>query len=253
MQRLGIDAARMKVTGIPVDPAFMEPMEKSEARRRCSLDPALFTILVSAGGYGVGPIELLIAEILRLKIPVQVVVIAGRSLELKATLDELAAQQNPSQPVKLVPVGYTTHMHEFMAAADLLIGKPGGLTTSEAMARNLPVCIVNPIPGQEERNSDHLLEQGVAIRCNNLPTLAYKIENLLANPERLSAMRAATHAVARPSAALDIVQTLLNLPQDHRVEKPRRWPFAARNGMARRMTAARLRASRRASSKRHRD
>ena len=253
MQRLGIDAARMKVTGIPVDPAFMVPMEKAEARRRCALDPSLFTILVSAGGYGVGPVELLIAEILRLKIPVQVVVIAGRSLELKAALDDLATRQNPGQPVKLVPVGYTTHMHEFMAAADLLIGKPGGLTTSEAMARHLPVCIVNPIPGQEERNSDHLLEQGVAIRCNNLPTLAYKIESLLANPGRLSAMSAATHAMARPSAALDIVQTLLNLPHEQRVEKARRWPFARRNGMARRMTAARILASRRAGGKRHRD
>ena len=120
------------------------------------------------------------------------------------------------------------------------------------MARNLPVCIVNPIPGQEERNSDHLLEQGVAIRCNNLPTLAYKIETLLADPGRLSAMSAATRALARPDAAMDIVQTLLNLPHDQTIEKPRRWPFAPRNGMARRMTAARLLATRRANGKRHR-
>ena len=87
-------------------------------------------------------------------------------------------------------VGYTTEMDEYMAAADLLVGKPGGLTSSEARARGLALVIVHPIPGQEERNADHLLEAGVAIRCNNLPVLAYKIDRLLADPARLAAMSA---------------------------------------------------------------
>ena len=249
MQRLGIDPLRMKATGIPIDPAFMLPMDKAEARRRHGLNQSLFTILVSAGGYGVGPVELLIAEILLLKRPAQVVVIAGKSEELKAAVDELARIHNPVGPVQLVSVGYTTEMHEFMAAADLLIGKPGGLTTSEAMARNLPLCIVNPIPGQEERNSDHLLELGVAIRCNNIPTLAYKIESILADPARLSAMCDATQALARPAAARDIVETLMSLPQEQRIEKPQHWPFAPRKTISRRMTAARLIRDRRANGR----
>jgi processive 1,2-diacylglycerol beta-glucosyltransferase len=95
-----------------------------------------------------------------------------------------------------------------MAAADLLVGKAGGLTSSEALARGLPLLIVNPTPGQEERNSDHLLEAGAALRCNNLPTIAWKVERLLAEPGRLDRLRAAALAAGRPRAALDIVSAM---------------------------------------------
>jgi processive 1,2-diacylglycerol beta-glucosyltransferase len=102
-------------------------------------------------------------------------------------------------------------MDEYMSAADILLGKPGGLTTSEALSKGLAFVIVNPIPGQEERNSDHLLEEGVAIRCNNLPALAYKIDRLLAEPARFEAMRAASLRMARPDAAREIVRKLPSL------------------------------------------
>ena len=80
-------------------------------------------------------------------------------------------------------------MDELMAASDLFVGKPGGLTTSEALAKGMPMVVINPIPGQEERNSDHLLEEGIAIRCNNLPALAYKIDRLIDEPGKLHLMR----------------------------------------------------------------
>jgi processive 1,2-diacylglycerol beta-glucosyltransferase len=83
------------------------------------------------------------------------------------------------------------------------------LTTSEAMARGLPMCVVNPIPGQEERNSDHLLEAGVAIKCNNPPTLAWKLEELVRTPGRLDAMRQRAAAFGKPHAGQTIVRTLL--------------------------------------------
>jgi processive 1,2-diacylglycerol beta-glucosyltransferase len=82
------------------------------------------------------------------------------------------------------------------------------LTTSEALSKGLAFVIVNPIPGQEERNSDHLLEEGVAIRCNNLPALAYKIDRLLADAPRFDAMQAAARRMARPHAAREIVGKL---------------------------------------------
>ena len=106
------------------------------------------------------------------------------------------------------PVGYTQEMDEFMSASDLVVGKPGGLTTSESLAKGLVLVIANPIPGQEERNSDHLLEAGVAIRCNNMPTLAYKLDRLLADPARFTAMQGNAYAMGRPNAARDIVQKL---------------------------------------------
>ena len=101
-------------------------------------------------------------------------------------------------------------MHELMQISDLFIGKPGGLTTSEALACGLPMAVFSPIPGQEERNSDHLLEEGVAIRCNELTTIPFKLDRLLDQPGRLAAMRAAALKFGRPHAARTVVTTLLD-------------------------------------------
>ena len=108
-------------------------------------------------------------------------------------------------------VGFTKEMDQYMAAADLLIGKAGGLTTSEALARGLPMALIEPIPGQEERNADHLLEAGAAIRCNNLAAAAWKISSLLDNPEKLRIMGAAAKTRARPGASRTIVEDALGL------------------------------------------
>jgi processive 1,2-diacylglycerol beta-glucosyltransferase len=132
--------------------------------------------------------------------PLQVAVICGRNEQL---VRRLAAFEEGVHPMRVV--GYTTEMDTWMAASDLLVGKSGGLTSSEALARGLVLVIVNPIPGQEERNSDHLLEDGVAIRCNNLPALAYKIDSLLGDRERYVRMRKAASRAGRPNAARDIV------------------------------------------------
>jgi processive 1,2-diacylglycerol beta-glucosyltransferase len=249
MSRLGIATDCITVSGIPIDPAFAVPLDKATARIKLNLQPDIFTILVSAGGYGVGPVGDLIDELLRIERRIQIVVIAGRSTELKTQLDELAASR-PDGGVRLVPVGFTTEMALYMAAADLLIGKPGGLTTSEALARSLPMCIVNPIPGQEERNSDHLLEQGAAVRCNNLPALAWKLTNLLDHPEKLDAMREAARRIAHPSSAADIVDRVLALPPPQRDTTTeatflRRWKSARAVARAQRSDRKTLKKARR--------
>jgi processive 1,2-diacylglycerol beta-glucosyltransferase len=213
MMRLGIPQEKLTVSGIPIDPVFSVEKDKREMRRKHSLREDLCTILVSAGGFGVGPIEHLFQSLLELKHEAQAVVICGRNEELRARLEKLAATLPPGATVKIKPIGYTTEMDEYMAASDLLLGKPGGLTSSEALARGLVMVIVNPIPGQEERNSDHLLEEGVAVRCNNLPVLAYKIDKLLGDPERFRAMQAAARRLARPDAAHEIVSKLLSLKE----------------------------------------
>jgi processive 1,2-diacylglycerol beta-glucosyltransferase len=183
--------------------------DKRSTRLAFGLNPDLPTILISAGGFGVGPVEILLAELLTMKLPAQVVAIAGKSEALKAKLDKLAKKTPPDAAVKIHPVGFTRQMDDYMAAADLLISKPGGMTTSEALARGLPMCVVNPIPGQEERNSDHLLEAGAAIKCNNLPTLSWKVERLLGDPARLECLRGKARALGKPFAGETIVRKLL--------------------------------------------
>ena len=207
--RLGIPADKVSVTGIPIDPVFAEAKDKRQMRERLGLRPDGTTILLSAGGFGVGPIRHLVTALLDLRHPAEIVALCGRNEELRASLEELAA--GARGPSTVTVVGYTTAMDEYMSAADLLVGKPGGLTTSEALAKGLLLVIVNPIPGQEERNSDHLLEEGAAIRCNNLPVLAYKIDRLLDDPARVSGMRANVARLARPRAAAEIVARTLAL------------------------------------------
>ena len=102
-----------------------------------------------------------------------------------------------------------------MAVADLIVSKPGGLTTSEALARGTPMAIVNPIPGQESRNSDFLLENGAAIKINNVATLAHKVTELLRNPERLARMKTQASKLGRPQAAFDVVRQSLELIASH--------------------------------------
>jgi processive 1,2-diacylglycerol beta-glucosyltransferase len=205
---LGVPESRVTVSGIPIDPVFVDPKDQTAMRRKHGLDEDLFTILVSAGGFGVGPVEHIIQALLGLSRPAQVVVVCGRNEELRARLVGAVRRLSKTSAVEFKLLGFTTEMDELMAAADLYVGKPGGLTTSEALARGLPMVVINPIPGQEERNSDHLLEQGIAIRCNNLPALAYKIERLIEEPGKLVLMRGNALALGRPQAAFTIIDRL---------------------------------------------
>ncbi len=211
LEQLGIPAAKLTVSGIPIDPVFMQSKDKHAMRAKHGLQQERVNILLSAGGFGVGSIAHVIEALGALKHPAQLIAVCGRNEQLRAQLAQQALSMLPAQNVALKVIGYTTEMDELMAAADLLLGKPGGLTTSEALARGLVLCVVNPIPGQEERNSDHLLEEGVALRCNNLPALAFKLDRLLADPARFATMQQQVQRLARPRAAFDIVTKLLAL------------------------------------------
>jgi len=211
LEALGIPSHRITVSGIPIDPVFTQKKNKTEMRMKHGLDVERTTILLSAGGFGVGSVEPLIAAVKQLSQRAQIVAICGRNEELRKRLQKTAARANQDDTVSVKPVGYTQEMDEYMTAADLVLGKPGGLTTSEGLAKGLAFVIVDPIPGQEERNSDHLLEAGVAIRCNNLPTLAYKIDRLLSENGRLARMQASSKRMGRPNAAREIVRRVTEL------------------------------------------
>src|SRR5262249_16766163 len=131
----------------------------------------------------------------------------GRNEQLK---DDLASLDKPARH-KVKVLGFTKDIDELMAVADLVISKPGGLTTSETLARGAVMVIVNPIPGQESRNSDYLLESGAAIKVNNAALLPHKVTALLNDPKRLASLRANVRRIARPRAAFDVVEKSLEL------------------------------------------
>lgn len=205
LEALGLPAERISVTGIPIDPVFSQPIDRAAARAALGLAPGKPTLLLSAGALGVGPTEIVVRKLMELRHDAQTIVICGKSDELRERITSLVGASNPAFCV----LGYSDRMHELMRMSDLFIGKPGGLTTSEALACGLPMAIVSPIPGQEERNSDHLLEEGAAVKCNELTTIAFKIDRLLKDPPRLARMAAAARALGRPDAAHEVVRTLL--------------------------------------------
>jgi processive 1,2-diacylglycerol beta-glucosyltransferase len=215
LRALGVPEALVTISGIPIDPVFAIHKDKRSMRQKHGLEPERFTILVSAGGFGVGPVAHLMQALARLSHPAQLVAVCGRNVALKAELRETIKKLAKRSVVSFTLLGFTNEMDELMTAADLYVGKPGGLTTSEALAKGLPMVVINPIPGQEERNSDHLLEQGVAIRCNNLPALAYKVDTLIDSPGKLAQMAENARAMGKPEAAFALVDRLVALSKAH--------------------------------------
>ena len=216
LQVLGLPGDNITVSGIPIDPVFAQPHEdRATLRARAGFDEFRPLFLVSGGALGVSPAAGVLDAMSRLRRPAQAIVVCGKNIELQADLEKQAGEIQANVPgLNIRVIGYTNEMHRWMQMADLFIGKPGGLTTAECLACGLPMVIVAPIPGQEERNSDHLLEKGVAIKCNEFTTLAYKIDALLDDPARLQAMRDKANFYARPHAAETIVATLINQPTE---------------------------------------
>ncbi len=206
LEAIGIPADKITVSGIPIDPVFAEPKDKQAMRAKHGLQADVPTILMSAGGFGVGAMDGLIQSLLPMQHAAQIVAICGRNAELKQRIEQMRVPSGSCVTIK--PIGYTTEMDEWMAASDVVLGKPGGLTTSEALAKGLVFVVVNPIPGQEERNSDYLLEAGAGVRCNNLPVLGWKLDQLLGDQPRFAAMQTNARQLARPHAAQEIVTSL---------------------------------------------
>ncbi|NTV99710.1 MAG: glycosyltransferase [Oscillochloris sp.] len=206
LRELGVDENRITVSGIPVSPIFGEQVDRESVLARYQLRDDQPVILVSAGALGGGPVRDIVAQILRMETPSQTLVICGRNQLLR---QQVAAQIMGAED-RFRLLGFTSEMPDLMRVASLFIGKPGGLSASECMAAGLPMVVVDPIPGQEERNSDHLLEAGAAVRCRSLMTLAYKIDQIFSQPGRLKSMQACARRLGRPDAAAEVVNHLLD-------------------------------------------
>ena len=211
MKAHGIDKGAIHITGIPVMPAFSGSLERGDCARESGLDAARTTILLMGGGEGIGGMAAVAARLLAIDADFQLVAMAGRNVAALAQLQGLARRF----PGRLFAQGFTDSVERWMACADFVISKPGGLTTSECLAMGLPMIVNAPIPGQEERNADFLLQQGVALKAPDAATLEYCVHELLLHPEKLAEMRARARAIGRAQAAravLDVVLSDLQRP-----------------------------------------
>lgn len=195
----GASSEQVVATGIPISAKFLTKPIPKEVRRTVGLRDDQPVLLVLSGGFGMGPVAEILAELDKVKVPLQNVVVTGRNEELRRSL----AACDRKHPTHVL--GFASNMHELMAVADLIISKPGGLTTSEALAIGKPLLIINPIPGQEAANSDFLLQRGAAVKVNRVEDLPYRLEQLLA-PGKLAQMARAAKALGRPKAAESICE-----------------------------------------------
>jgi len=207
MRARGLPAERIHVTGIPVMPDFAHPAPARDASAAAlDLDPSRLVLLMVSGGAGTGDLPSMVRRVLALEGDCQVIAVAGRNAPAHATLQAMAAQH----PARLHAVGFTDRMHALMAAADLVVTKPGGLTISECLALGKPMLLVSPIPGQEEHNAGYLLEEGAAWLAYDAIGLDHKIARLVAEPAQLAAMAARSRALGRPQAARHVLDRVLD-------------------------------------------
>ena len=207
MEAIGVPRDRIRVSGIPVRPGLDEPVDTDAVRDRFGLHPDLPIVLISAGASGGGYALSVVRQVRRCVQPFQAVVVCGRNDGLRRDVDQVVGDDRERFRV----LGFTNQMPDLMRTACLFVGKPGGLSSSECMAAGVPMVIVNPIPGQEVRNADYLVEEGAAVRCNYTPTVGYRIDALLADPERVRAMAFNARRIGRPDAGRSVAMASLEL------------------------------------------
>lgn len=203
--RRGQPADRVVVTGIPVDPVFAAACAPVEGRRRLNLREDLPCVLALSGGFGVGATVHVIEAFGTATPFCQVVAVAGANAPLRRRA--LAAAAQTATPVTVH--GRVNNMHALLDAADIVITKPGGLSTSECLAKNKPMLLTDPIPGQEQRNAEYLLETGAAQRLYEPADAPAVAGRLLADPAMLARMHADIRSIAHPNSARDIVRDIL--------------------------------------------
>ncbi len=185
-------------TGIPIGAEFGSIAQAHDATRT--------TILIMGGGLGLGSIEETLSELDKISAPLKIVVVAGQNEQLLARLNRL--REKIAHPVEVL--GYVSDVHRLMAAADLLITKPGALTISEAFAAGVPLILHEPIPGPEALNAAYAVAHGAAIEVGDKKISAL-VAQLLNTPERLAEMKRCAKKISRPLAAVNIVRQINRL------------------------------------------
>lgn len=200
LEQLGIAKEKIAPLGIPIDPKFSIKKNKKEIREELGLKQEKFTILVTSGGFGVGPIGELVGEINKIEIPLQILVICGNNQKLQEELSVYTRKTHHELRI----LGFIRNMHDFMDASDLIITKSGGLTTTEAMAKELPLLILYPIPGQESSNCEFVIAHGAGLRARNPKAARYYINDLIQNPCKISLIQDNLKKLGRPQSARSI-------------------------------------------------
>lgn len=198
---------KIKVLGMPIDPIFSKSVDKDEIRNRFNIKAGRFTVLVGSGGFGIGPIESLVKEIMELDIPIQLLVVCGKNELLFSAIKKLAEKA----PFPVAAFGFIDNMHELMSISDIIVTKSGGMVCAEALAKELPIVGIFPIPGQESRNLNLLLRKKIAFKLKKTSSIKSLLTGLYNNKDQLDKLKKRVLDARRPFASLDIVKMALEI------------------------------------------
>ena len=203
----GVASEKIKTLGIPFDHKFNQNIAKKEVIQKFNLKPGIPTILIMGGGQGLGPIKTIVKSLEKIKLESQEIIVTGSNRKLYNSLKRKIKKYKK----KILILGYVNNINELMDVSDIVITKPGGITTAEALAKRLPMIIVKPIPGQEANNALYLTEKEAAIKIDKARDINFVIEDLLMNPTKLNRMRECASCITKPNASFDIARLILAL------------------------------------------
>lgn len=199
--RFGVNEDKIIMTGIPLRRQFTEKFNKKKVRSELGLEQKA-TVLVMGGGHGLGKIENVVNTIVKSDIDLQLITVTGKNKRLSSKLSAIDAGKR----VKIY--GFVENIAKVMSAADLVITKPGGVTTAEIITLGLPMIIINPLPGQEIRNTEFLVKNGLAMGIDSTENLVSRIKQLISDKAQLSKMRETAKKIAKPNSAKHLVNYL---------------------------------------------
>jgi processive 1,2-diacylglycerol beta-glucosyltransferase len=204
----GVQPNKVKPLGIPFDPEFNRDISKDEVLRQFGLNPGVPTILIMGGGQGLGPMRTIVKSLQKAESQLQAIIVTGTNKKLCGSLKKSLKKYTKK---KILVFGYTNNINQFMSMSDIIVTKPGGITTAEALSKKLPMIIVKPIPGQEANNTAYLLEKQAAIKTNDAKNINLLFDDLLSNRSKLEKLSLAAGRISKPNASMDIARLLLSL------------------------------------------
>lgn len=205
----GVDGDKIKPYGIPVEKSFLEHREKSVVLEELGLAPDKFTVLLMGGSFGAGNIKDTLKELLEIDRDFQIIVITGRNETLKEKLEKSLEKHTIDKNISIL--GFTQDMNDILSAVDIIVSKPGGLTTTECLLKELPMIIPYYIPGQEEENMDFLSNCGAALRTSKKFTISVLLKVLIDNPMRMELLKNNIKSVKKQNTAEDIANLVSNI------------------------------------------
>lgn len=202
----GVQPGKVKVLGIPFDPKFNREVSKERIREKLGLDKNKPTLLIMGGGQGLGPVKIIIKALEKTLTPLEELIVTGTNKKLYNSLRK--KQKKFKKSIKLF--GYVNNINELMEVSDIIVSKPGGITTAEALSKKLPMIIIKPIPGQEANNTAFLTEKKAAIKLDDAKQINSVVDDLFLNRGKLKKLSDSAGKISKPNASLDIASLILN-------------------------------------------